>query len=405
MPMTSNQHQPESVSIASFKDQKNPIFFLACIFFFNMISRLGIAPLLPEIETSLNINHVQAGGFFFLISTGYCISLFCSIFLTPRFSHRSLIIFSSLAVGISLLFAAASQGLLMLQSSMVFLGLAGGVYLPSGVASLTGLVGKKDWGKVLGFHQLAPNLAYIMAPIVAELVLTWQSWRMVMAIYGTASLGLALGYAKYGQGLTTHTDPIKLDPLKGLIHNPSILIITFLFILGMGLNQGVFAIMPLYLTFERALDPGLSNFTLALSRIIPFGFPIAGGWLADRYGLKRILFITIMSSILGTFLLTVMPNSWIWLALIVQASGCVCIFPLCFTVMSMITTIQTRSVAVSVVVPVAHFLGSGGVPLAVGFLAEAGNFNYGFIGLALLSLLSLPLIPLLKTNNTHSKEE
>jgi MFS family permease len=362
-----------------------------------MISRLGIAPLLPEIETSLNINHVQAGGFFFLISTGYCISLFGSIFLTPRFSHRSLIIVSSLAVGISLLFAAASQGLFMLQFSMVTLGLAGGVYLPSGVASLTGLVGQQDWGKVLGFHQLAPNLAYFIAPLVTELVLTWYSWRMVLGIYGVASLGLALSYAKWSRGIDTLTDPPKLEPLKALIRNHSILITTFLFIMGMSLNQGVFAIMPLYLTFERGFDPGLSNFLLALSRIIAFGFPLAVGWLADQYGMQRILLSTIICNILGTFLLAVMPNQWLWLALVIQASACVCIFPLCFAIMSMITTPKTRSVAVSVVVPIAHFLGSGGVPLAVGFLAEAGYFNFGFIGLGILSIVCLPLIRLLKT--------
>lgn len=403
MPITPTpiRHQAESIKNTSLQDRKNPIFFLAGIFFLNMISRLGVAPLLPDIEISLGISHVQAGGFFFLISSGYCISLFGSIFLTPRFTHRSLIIVSSLAVGISLLFAAASKGLFMLQLSMVILGLAGGFYLPSGIASLTGLVNQKDWGKVLGIHQLAPNLAYIIAPLMAGLILTWHSWRMVLSIYGIASLGLALSYARWGQGFTTRTDSPKLKPFKKLIRNPSILIIMFLFIMGMGLNQGVFAIMPLYLTFERGFDPGLSNFILGLSRIIAFGFPLAGGWLADRYGIKRILLITIICSILGTFLLVWLPNSWIWLALVIQASACVCIFPLCFAVMSMITTSQTRSVAVSVVVPVAHFLGSGGVPLGVGFLAEAGNFNNGFIGLGLLTIMSIPTIYYLKTTHGH----
>jgi len=125
-------------------DPKNPIAFLTAIFFFNMISRLGFAPLLPAMETDLGISHGQAGGIFFFISSGYCISLFCSIFLTPKFSHRSLIIASSIAVGFGLLFAAAGRGLVQLQVGMVFLGLAGGVYLPSGIASLTGLVGREN---------------------------------------------------------------------------------------------------------------------------------------------------------------------------------------------------------------------------------------------------------------------
>jgi hypothetical protein len=43
-----------------------------------------------------------------------------------------------------------------------------------------------------------------------------------------------------------------------------------------------------------------------------------------------------------------------------------------------------------VVVPVAHLLGAGMVPLGIGMLAEAGRFDFGFIGLALLTAISLP---------------
>ncbi|MCD4677636.1 MAG: MFS transporter [Desulfobacula sp.] len=361
-----------------------------------MISRLGIAPLLPSIETDLSINHAQGGGFFFLISMGYCVSLFGSIFLTSRYSHRNLIIASSLAVGISLLLAAVTQGLFLLQISMVTLGLAGGFYLPSGIASLTGLVRQQDWGKVLGFHQLAPNLAYIIAPLAAELILSLQSWRMVLTLYGLASLALAFSYARWGRGVVGHTHPAKLKPLKALIYNPSIWIVTFLFILGMGLNQGIFAVMPLYLNFERGLDPSLSNFMLALSRIIAFGFPLAGGWLADHFEIRLVILATLICGTLGTFLLVLLPNSWLWLALIIQASASVCIFPLCFTVMSIVSTHRTRSIAVSVVVPVAHFLGSGVVPLGIGCLAEAGYFNFGFICLGVFTLFSLPLVQFLK---------
>jgi MFS family permease len=370
----------------------NPIIFLTGIFFFNMISRLGIAPLLPNIESSLSINHAQAGGFFFFISTGYCISLFGSIFLTTRFSHRSLIIVSSFAVGISLLLAAASQGLFMLQVSMVALGLAGGFYLPSGIASLTTLVHQKDWGKVLGFHQLAPSLAYILAPLMVELILSWQSWRVVLCFYGLSSLVLAFSYTVSGRGVLGRSDPLTLKPLKAMIRNPSFLIITFLFIMAMALNQGVFVVMPLYLNFERGLDPSQTNYILFLSRIVAFGFPLTGGWLADRFGVQRVILLSFACSALGIFLVVLLPDSWLWFALIIQASSSVCIFPLCFALLSMISTPQTRSIAVSVVVPISHFLGSGVVPLGIGFLAEAGHFDFGFLGIGLFTLFGLPFI-------------
>lgn len=377
-------------------DPKNPIAFLTAIFFFNMISRLGFAPLLPAMEADLAISHGQAGGLFFFISSGYCISLFCSIFLTPKFSHRSLIIASSIAVGLSLIFISSGRGLVQLQAGMVFLGLAGGVYLPSGIASLTGLVGRENWGKVLGFHQLAPNLAYILAPLTAGVFLSGSSWRTLPAGYGLAALTLGLGYAVWGRGFEGHTEPPRLKALWDLIQTPAILIIAVLFILGMGLNQGVFAVMPLYLTVERGLDPDWSNYILALSRAVIFGFPLAGGWLADRFGVLRVMTLALACAALGSALLVTLPDSWLWAALIVQAGAGVCVFPLCFALMSMVTGPGNRSVAVSVVVPLAHFLGSGMVPMGVGLLAEAGRFDMGFLGLGIITLLSLPLVRLFK---------
>ena len=378
-------------------DQFNPIVFLTCIFFFNMLSRLGMAPLLPDIATDLAMTHSQAGGLFFLISTGYCASLFGAIFLTPLVSHRHLIVASGLAVGTSLLFAAAGQGVVMLQVSMVCLGLAGGCYLPSGVASLTRLVHRRHWGKVLGFHQLAPNLAYIIAPLAVSLFAAWHlSWRMVLVAYGTATLVLAAGYALWGRGVTDRTDHTSLRAVTSLVHDPAIIVIAVLFILGMGLNQGVFAIMPLYLVFERGIDPGLGNIMLAVSRVLAFGLPLAGGWLADRFGVRRIILAALSCSAAGTLFIGWLPGPWIWAALILQAGASVCIFPLCFAVMSMVTTPRSRPVAVSMVVPLAHFLGSGLVPLGIGILAETGRFSLGFTGLGVLTLLCLPLIRALK---------
>jgi NNP family nitrate/nitrite transporter-like MFS transporter len=372
------------------RDQLNPIFFLTAIFFLSMLSRLGMAPLLPAIEIELGMGHAQAGGLFLFISAGYCTGLFGSIFLTPRFSHRSLIVLSGLSVGICLLLAAVSQGLLLLRLGLMVLGLAGGIYLPSGVATLTALVRKADWGKVLGFHQLAPNLAYVTAPLAAEAVLAWRSWRMVLVLYGAASLLLSLGYACWGRGSAGRSDPAQMISLGTVVRQPAIWLITFLFVMGMGLNQGVFAVMPLYLNFERGLDHGWSNTILAISRVAAFAIPLAGGWLADRYGVRRVMFTTLLCAVAGTFATVWLTNPWLWLALILQACASVSIFPLCFTMISQMTPPQTRAVAVSVVVPVAHLLGAGMVPLGIGMLAEAGRFDLGFIALATLTALTLP---------------
>jgi NNP family nitrate/nitrite transporter-like MFS transporter len=124
--------------------------------------------------------------------------------------------------------------------------------------------------------------------------------------------------------------------------------------------------------------------------------PLAGGWLADRFGPRRIILGALFLSALGTLFMGLLPESGIWPALILQAGAGVCIFPLCFAVMAMVTTPPIRPVAVSVVVPLAHFLGSGLVPFGIGILAETGRFSLGFAMLGGFTLICLPLIGMLK---------
>jgi NNP family nitrate/nitrite transporter-like MFS transporter len=135
---------------------------------------------------------------------------------------------------------------------------------------------------------------------------------------------------------------------------------------------------------------------LAISRMAAFGMPLAGGWLADRFGPRRIILGALFLSAMGTLSMGWLPESGIWPALILQAGAGVCVFPLCFAIMSMVTTPQIRPVAVSVVVPLAHFLGSGLVPFGIGLLAETGRFSLGFAVLGGFTLLCLPLIGMLK---------
>jgi NNP family nitrate/nitrite transporter-like MFS transporter len=82
-------------------------------------------------------------------------------------------------VGGSLLAISLSDTLWGIQSGLILLGLSAGLYFPSGIATLTAMVNSKDWGKALGIHQVAPNLAFVAAPLLAEGLMLWFSWRGV----------------------------------------------------------------------------------------------------------------------------------------------------------------------------------------------------------------------------------
>ena len=74
------------------------------------------------------------------------------------------------------------------------LGFACGLYMPSAIATITSLIDRQHWGKAIAVHELAPNLAFFSAPFIAELFLTWLTWR---AALGAAALALYAALEKF----------------------------------------------------------------------------------------------------------------------------------------------------------------------------------------------------------------
>ena len=156
---------------ASFYQQLRPVSFLAVIFLLNFIARIILAPLLPTIEEELEISHSEAGAFFFLISSGYVIGLLGSGFLASRSSHKITIVISTGGVGLALLGISIANALWAVRLGLIGLGFAGGLYIPSAIATITSLIERPHWGKAIAVHELAPNLAFFAGPFLAILFL------------------------------------------------------------------------------------------------------------------------------------------------------------------------------------------------------------------------------------------
>ena len=214
----------------SFRSQLGPLLFLAVIFFMNFIGRIIIAPLMPNIEEELNISHGQAGSLFFLISLGYFPSLMGSGFVSSRLTHRKTIFLSSIIVGIALLGVSQCRSLWSIRVGLIILGLAAGIYIPSGIATLTSLVSSRHWGKALAIHELAPNLSFLAAPLVSETLLTWFSWRGILGVLGLVALLLGFAFERFGRGGQFYGEAPSLGSLKILTSDRGFWIMLVLFL-------------------------------------------------------------------------------------------------------------------------------------------------------------------------------
>jgi NNP family nitrate/nitrite transporter-like MFS transporter len=382
--------------MVSFRSYISSLLFLTGIFFINFLARIILAPLLPAVEGDLHIGHGEAGVLFLLISLGYFVGLFGSGFISSLLTHRRTIIISSVAVGGFLLAISLSQTLWGIRAGLFLLGLAAGLYLPSGIAALTSLVSSRDWGKAIAIHELAPNLSFIATPLVAEGLMLWFSWREVIALIGVVAVLVGVAFIRLGKGGRFRGEAPSPTTLRFLIIQPGFWIMMALLSLGIGASLGVYTMLPVYLVAEQGFERSWANQLVAFSRVAGPGIVLVAGWASDKVGPKRALGGVLLATGIATVLLGMARESWIVPFLFLQPALAVCFFPAGFSALSLVGPPSVRNVAVSLAVPVAFFVGGGVVPAGLGMMGEQGSFMLGIMLFGVLLLGGVVLLRYLR---------
>lgn len=372
----SDQKSGEQKAVA-LVGQVVPLLFLTSIFFVIFMSRIVLAPLLPNIEKDLVIGHGEAGSLFFWISSGYFISTVCSGFVSAGLTHRRTIVLSSSLLGLSFLALSFSGNLWQMRLCLFVLGISGGLYLPSGIATLTSMIDPAHWGKALAVHEMAPNLCFVVAPIAAEIMLRSFSWRAVFVLLGAAALLLGLAFARSAKGGNFPGQAPSLPAFKILFHEPSFWIMVLLFTLGAAASMGIFSMLPLYLVTERGMEREWANNLIGLSRISGVFIAFLSGWITDRLGPKPTLAGVFVITGILTILLGISPGSWLVTLLFLQPIIIACFFPAAFAALSHIGPASFRSFTVSMNTALVSLFGGGLTPVCLGFLGETVSLGFG----------------------------
>ncbi len=377
--MTDPDHDKAAGSFYSF-DRLWPIFFLALIFFLTFLARAVLSPLMPSIEAGVNISHSQAGMLFLSMAVGYFAAMLGSGFVSAKITHRYSIVSSAVMVGVALLILAASHGLWEMRLSVLFLGMAAGLYLPSGITTLTSMVVRGDWGKAVSIHELAPNLGFVAAPLVSEVLMLWFSWRTVLFVIGWVAIGAGLVFAGFGRGGNFPGQPPRPASVRQVLAEKSFWIMVMLFGLGISSTMGIYNMLPLYLTTDIGLSRSVANTLLALSRVLGLVTALISGWATDRYGARQTIvyafILTGTATILVGALAAPVP---VIIVVFLQAVLSTIYFPAGFTALSSLFSVDIRNVAIALTIPFAFAFGSGLIPALIGFLADMGQFSLGLM--------------------------
>jgi NNP family nitrate/nitrite transporter-like MFS transporter len=367
------------------------IVLLTGVFYLNFTSRVLLAPLLPVIEQDLGLGHGEAGSLFLYIAFGYGAGLAASGFVSSRLTHRLTILVSIFMAGMAFVVISRLDSVGAMRIGLVVVGLFAALYIPSGIATITGVARQGYWGRALAIHELGPNLGFITVPWLAEGLLHFYTWRGTLAVLGAASIFMGVLYLFAGKGGRERGTPPNGRSMGHILSNPAYWVMASFFVISIGSTSGLYTMIPLFLVNEMGMERTMANTLIGFSRVFGIVVLFLSGFITDRFGPKRAMAIFLMTTGVLTVLFGAFrhPAGTVVL-MFLQAASSACLFPVGFTIISLVFPAPLRGVAVSLVIVVGFLLGGGVVPSALGYWAEAFSFSSGF---ALLGISFLAMLP------------
>lgn len=369
-----------------------PVLLYTLVFHLAVLARLSFSPLLVTIERDLGVGHAAATSFFLLMSAGYAVAVLASGFLASAINHRGTILVSIFGVALSLLLLSRTASLLHFRLGGFTLGLAAGLYTASGMASIMNLVEPRNVGKAISIHEVAPNLASIIAPAIVVALLSVMPWRLILVVFAAGCAAAGLVFFGLDRSSKVRGEAPRFRTLRIYVRNPEFWALAGLFAFSASAALGVYSVLPTYLVAERGYTDGLAAALIGISRIIGFGVIFGSGWLADHLGPRRLLVVTVAATSVWTIALGVLPDSLLAVAVVLQPLIAVAFFPAALTQISRIGPPRSRNVALSLNIAIAVTVGGGLFPWLAGILGEAGGFSLSFAILGVAMGVISPLL-------------
>jgi NNP family nitrate/nitrite transporter-like MFS transporter len=294
-------------------------------------------------------------------------------------------------LGLAMIALSLSPSIRAIQAGLFLVGIFSGFYLPSGISALTELFPKELWGRVMAIHELAPNVAFITAPLLAEGLLRFFSWRSTLSFIGGCSLLIGVLFMVLGRGGSEKGAPPSSHSMGAVMARPQFWTMVIFFMVAIGASLGLYTMLSLFLVSEILFERGTANMLIGVSRLSASFVLLLSGFLTDRLGAKKAMMALLSATGISILLLGLFKGPIVTAVLLfLQAASVVCLFPIGFTIISLLFPSNLRSVAVSLIIFMGFLLGGGLIPAALGHWAEAFSFSSGFLLLGLLFLALLP---------------
>lgn len=387
---------PKKIPPLPFTPVLPALALLTTVFLANFLAQTMFGPLLLPISEHLGRSLAASANLFVCLAAGYSISVLCAGFVSQRLGHKGTIVASVIGIGIGLLGLAGSDTFTGFSIWITLMGIGAGLYMPSGVVTITEITPPAYWGQAFSIHELAPNLAFIAAPFISELFMKSLGYAALFRLLGVACLILAAVYALRGRRTVRPGMAPVLGNIKTIVTRPAFWIMVLLFVLAVGVEIGIYNLVPAFLVMEKGTTREMANIILGCSRTASLAFLPATGWIIRRIGYRRTLALCLLGTGLTTLLAGYGPLWWTVTMLTLQPIFVVCFFPVGFAVLALVCPKATGDLSVSLTVTCTSIIGAGLIPAVLAWSGERFSFALSFtlFGAALFAVSLMAILKL-----------
>ena len=387
----------------SIRSASRQLLMVTAMIFFSLYARLVLSPLLIEIQEALSLDIARATQLFVPLSIAYSITMLLSGFISARIGHRRTIALSGVVAGVGLIGVGVSTGYAPMVVSFSLVGAGSGLYPPSGVASVSALVHHTIRGRALAIHEMGPNVAFVLSPLIVAIASPWVAWRVIPLASGALIVAGALRFERVSLAGAFPAERPRLGKVTRILAKGEFWAITILFSIAACATMGVFTILPTFLVNEMGYAESLVNTLVGASRVSGVVSVLVAGFLVDTFGVRRLVAGVFLFTALLTAGIGLLSGRGMLIAVVVQPMVIAAFFPAALSATSDLGPPELQSLAVAIMIPVVNLFSSGVFPAVMGLLSRHGAMQLGFVALSGVMVVALVLLPLLRgSERTHA---
>jgi MFS family permease len=255
-----------------------------------------IGPLFPLYLENLGASEIEIGMVISTASIAATILMFPSGLLIDRVGKKRMLLASVVLSAVPLILMASVKNWLTVTPFYMLFNAAFSLFIPSRMAMIAESATQRNRATLFGMMNLAWPISGIIAPTLSGYIVEKYGWALPFYI---ASSIMAVSILPTLM-LRERDDPMVVvteEKRESSLRDPRYLrfmALFFAFHLAMTTGQGfVNTILPLFLKNEMALSTSTIGLFFTGSSVLTLITQYPSGWLADRYGRKKLILVCI----------------------------------------------------------------------------------------------------------------